>query len=441
MSDLSNNRPADKLVLCESYSEVDGIHECLYCYTSPIFEYRQCVVDTGSNTWDGFFSYEYDPTPFPMKIQDLYISRNYHYSDVRNEDTLKKVLEYGLFDAKELKSRLQGCYPDVQWPDHQPTRFHFCCLHWILGRFKSYIASRWQFKKVESDRLSTQIWHHLDLYHTLEPYLEAVYNIACSYGEKLWEEIVELLLLPSLDLYRSDSEFNQARSNLEQKIDKFGEQLRDIALEQGLFPLLHPQTGQPNSGDVNQAVENAKEPNAQTRSLAGGGSSEVVSDGGQAEGAASIGEVENAGGPKAQAQSPKRSAAKGRTRTRINRSGGSRELTDADEVMAAALRYHHGYESPKVPCTNMKCLSVRELAEKAGNLSTQTVHAFFEKWIKNKRYRQICKQEDKATLALEIAKLSREGLLQLQRNTEDDCKYLENLAFKKWKQSERNEEE
>jgi hypothetical protein len=288
MSDLSNNRPADKLVLCESYSDVDGIHDCLYCYVSPIFQYRQCGVDTGSDTWDGSYSYEHDPTPFPMKIQDLYINRNCLYSGVRDEGALKQVLEYGLFDAMKLRSRLQGCYPNVQWPNCLPTNFHFCCLHWILGRFKSYISSHWRYRPIETfssplshslnvkssetsspfvpqaqqssvqllqpNRPRDLILVNLDNYQSLTPYLKEVFKIAGEFNEDLGDGIKEILSLPNLDAYESEPEFNQRRSYLQQKIEGFEKQLQSIASDQGIFPQLYPKVSQTESGLTEQTV-------------------------------------------------------------------------------------------------------------------------------------------------------------------------------------------
>lgn len=92
------------------------------------------------------------------------------------------------------------------------------------------------------------------------------------------------------------------------------------------------------------------------------------------------------------------------------------ELTDAQELLAAALREWHGFDAESLSCTRCEAISYAILCERSGQKSKATAAAFFRGWLPeggNEYYRQVLCQGDAKALAIAIAKLSRETLLQV----------------------------
>lgn len=118
-------------------------------------------------------------------------------------------------------------------------------------------------------------------------------------------------------------------------------------------------------------------------------------------------------------RSPKTGKAKGEEKQgsgkRTRRKPGSKELTDAQELIAAALREWHGFEAESLSCTKIEAITYRNLGELCKGLSNDTISTFFTEWLPggNSEYKRLCKRGDAKPLAIELAKLSREGLWQV----------------------------
>jgi hypothetical protein len=109
--------------------------------------------------------------------------------------------------------------------------------------------------------------------------------------------------------------------------------------------------------------------------------------------------------------------AKGEKKTiGVGRKRGSGELTNSQELMAAAVREWHGYENKSLSCTNCTPITQEELAQRCGFSKGKLTKQFFDDWFKqggNGEYKRLCERGDPIALAVAIAKLSREGALAL----------------------------
>ena len=92
---------------------------------------------------------------------------------------------------------------------------------------------------------------------------------------------------------------------------------------------------------------------------------------------------------------------------------GSGELTNKQELFAAALRKWHGYENESLSCVNCTPITNEKLVLGSGSSKGKLTKEFFDRWLGdngNVEYKRLCSRGSKA-LALAIAKLSREGAL------------------------------
>lgn len=431
MSEPLENKNEAHLVLAEYLDEDEGASRSLHCSVSPIFEYYDRTCYWGVPPVSG------ETIIFPMAAQEYYIQCQSR-KEVRSFEVLSSILEKGLFEVSELKSRLQGYYPDVVWPSYRPTKFQFCCLHWVLVRLKMYLASNFRFSphdpstfpdlKLEVNVSPSTILLNLDCYPTLAPFCQRLIEIAGQLDHNLAVLIVEFFTHPHLGSFESEKDFTEKRNRLQEKVDEVEKHLQLIAWDLAIFPEYYPKDdiqGQNSAAEANQELKNytsrsSVNPPTATEtgtdpSVVGAGDSPLPNSGKPLEpGSTDQSQKQNNVSDKT-VPLPKKNLRRGRRRK------DSEELTDADELIVAYLRMYHGYENVNFSCGNTKALTMREIAAKASNpkMSTQTVSAFFKRHLPNSKYKRVCGSGNSHELGVLLAGLSREDLLRMHRLKEE----------------------